>query len=62
MTKNEKEEFYDLQKYIQSCSGGDRPMSPKAASLTRYLELKEKFYEENIKDSDFCSEDNCKKI
>lgn len=36
---DERMEYLELQKYVDSCSGGDRPMSPEAGKLKRYLEL-----------------------
>lgn len=53
MTQEEKEEFYSLQKYIGDCSGGDRPISPAARKLARYLELKEKINAEKSQNTNY---------
>jgi hypothetical protein len=55
MTATELEEFYDLQNYILSCRDGDRPMSPAAAKLERYFELKDKLHEERCKNTNLDS-------
>jgi len=41
-TKSEQLELNELSEYMELCSLGDRPMSPKAERLRRYLYLKEK--------------------
>lgn len=59
MNEIELEEFYELQKYIELCSMGDRPMSPSAIKLERYFELKDKFYVQECQSADIGSKGNC---